>query len=164
MQFELLHSKYHLCTPTTRQLLLSTYVKFINLFPELKETIVEVLSQDSNYRSSNVEIQQRSVEYLVLSKIVTEDILVSSWFVLFCASVLKHSSLVSFSPYWVYLAKYPIVIMYAFLKQLVLLYDLTNEISYLRLRSKPSLLLTFYFFMLVISKVSFIYLHLRPRF
>lgn len=76
-QFELLHSKYHLCTPTTRQLLLSTYVKFINLFPELKETIVEVLSQDSNYRSSNVEIQQRSVEYLALSKVVTEDILVS---------------------------------------------------------------------------------------
>ncbi|CDS42785.1 AP 2 complex subunit alpha 2 [Echinococcus multilocularis] len=75
MQFELIHSKYHLCTPTTRQLLLSTYVKFINLFPELKETIVEVLSQDSNYRSSNVEIQQRSVEYLALSKVVTEDIL-----------------------------------------------------------------------------------------
>ena len=77
IQFELIHSKYHLCTPTTRQLLLSTYVKFINLFPELKETIVEVLSQDSNYRSSNVEIQQRSVEYLALSKVVTEDILVS---------------------------------------------------------------------------------------
>ncbi|VDM33048.1 unnamed protein product [Hydatigera taeniaeformis] len=75
MQFELIHSKYHLCTPTTRQLLLSTYVKFINLFPELRETIVEVLSQDSNYRSSNVEIQQRSVEYLALSKVVTEDIL-----------------------------------------------------------------------------------------
>ncbi|KAM7538001.1 hypothetical protein Aperf_G00000061747 [Anoplocephala perfoliata] len=74
-QFELLHSKYHLCTPTTRQLLLSTYVKFINLFPELKGTITEVLSQDSNYRSSNVEIQQRSVEYLALSKVVTEDIL-----------------------------------------------------------------------------------------
>ncbi|VDO13313.1 unnamed protein product [Rodentolepis nana] len=75
MQFELIHSKYHLCTPTTRQLLLSTYVKFINLFPELKETIVDVLSQDSNYRSSNIEIQQRSVEYLSLSKVVTEDIL-----------------------------------------------------------------------------------------
>lgn len=82
MQFELLHSKYHLCTPTTRQLLLSTYVKFINLFPELKETIVEVLSQDSNYRSSNVEIQQRSVEYLALSRVVTEDILVSRCFCL----------------------------------------------------------------------------------
>ncbi|VUZ40447.1 unnamed protein product [Hymenolepis diminuta] len=75
IQFELIHSKYHLCTPVTRQLLLSTYVKFINLFPELKKTIVEVLTQDNNYRSSNVEIQQRSVEYLALSKVVTEDIL-----------------------------------------------------------------------------------------
>ncbi len=43
----------------------------------MKETIVEVLSQDNNYRSSNVEIQQRSVEYLALSKFATEDILVS---------------------------------------------------------------------------------------
>uniref|UniRef100_A0A5K3EID8 AP-2 complex subunit alpha n=2 Tax=Mesocestoides corti TaxID=53468 RepID=A0A5K3EID8_MESCO len=75
VQFELIHSKYHLCTPTTRQLLLSTYVKLINLFPELKDTIVEVLSQDNNYRSSNVEIQQRSVEYLALSKFTTNDIL-----------------------------------------------------------------------------------------
>ncbi|BHF63758.1 AP-2 complex subunit alpha-2 [Sparganum proliferum] len=75
IQFQLLHSKYHLCTPTTRQLLLSTYVKMINLFPELKETIVEVLAQDSNYRSSDVEIQQRSVEYLALSRVATQDVL-----------------------------------------------------------------------------------------
>ena len=88
MQFELLHSKYHLCTPVTRQLLLSTYVKFVNLFPELRETIVEVLSQDSNYRSSNVEIQQRSVEYLALSKVVSGDILVSLFFVSICIAGL----------------------------------------------------------------------------
>ncbi|VDN16243.1 unnamed protein product, partial [Dibothriocephalus latus] len=75
VQFQLLHSKYHLCTPTTRQLLLSTYVKMINLFPELKESIVEVLGQDSNYRSSDVEIQQRSAEYLALSRVATQDVL-----------------------------------------------------------------------------------------
>lgn len=51
----------------------------------MKETIVEVLSQDSNCRSSNVEIQQRSVEYLALSKVCNEDILVSR---LCCGSIV----------------------------------------------------------------------------
>ena len=42
IQFQLLHSKYHLCAPSTRGLLLSTYIKFINLFPEIKNTIQDV--------------------------------------------------------------------------------------------------------------------------
>ena len=42
VQFNLLHSKFHLCSPTTRGLLLSAYVKFINLFPEIKQTIQDV--------------------------------------------------------------------------------------------------------------------------
>ena len=39
IQFNLLHSKFHLCSPATRALLLSTYIKFVNLFPEIKPTI-----------------------------------------------------------------------------------------------------------------------------
>ena len=42
VQFQLLHSKYHLCAPSTRGLLLSTYIKFVNLFPEIKQTIQDV--------------------------------------------------------------------------------------------------------------------------
>ena len=42
VQFQLLHSKYHLCSPNTRGLLLSTYIKFINLFPEIKQNIQDV--------------------------------------------------------------------------------------------------------------------------
>ena len=42
MQFQLLHSKFHLCSLMTRQLLLSTYIKFINLFPEIKQQIQDV--------------------------------------------------------------------------------------------------------------------------
>jgi AP-2 complex subunit alpha len=42
IQFELLNSKYHLCSPTTRSLILSTYMKFINLFPEIKLHVQEV--------------------------------------------------------------------------------------------------------------------------
>jgi AP-2 complex subunit alpha len=75
IQFELLHSKYHLCTPQTRCLLLSTYVKFINLFNEIKPQIQDVLKQDANIRSADVEIQQRTIEYLRLSEVVDTDVL-----------------------------------------------------------------------------------------
>ncbi|CAF0860690.1 unnamed protein product [Didymodactylos carnosus] len=75
IQFDLLHSKYHLCSPTTRCLLLSTYMKFVNLFPEIKQHIQEVLRHDSNFRSSDVEIQQRSIEYLKLSEVCTPTVL-----------------------------------------------------------------------------------------
>ena len=34
-----IYFQYHLCSPMTRALLLSTYVKFINLFPEIKQNI-----------------------------------------------------------------------------------------------------------------------------
>lgn len=75
VQFQLLHSKYHLCTSMTRALLLSTYVKFVNLFPEIKTTIQKVFTQDSNIRSADAELQQRASEYLQLSNIVSTDVL-----------------------------------------------------------------------------------------
>lgn len=75
IQFQLLHSKYHLCAVPTRALLLTTYVKFINLFPEIKTEIQNVLKQDSNIRSSDAELQQRAVEYLQLSQVASSDVL-----------------------------------------------------------------------------------------
>uniref|UniRef100_A0A8D0CKS8 AP-2 complex subunit alpha n=1 Tax=Scleropages formosus TaxID=113540 RepID=A0A8D0CKS8_SCLFO len=75
IQFNLLHSKFHLCSVPTRALLLSTYIKFINLFPETKSTIQEVLRCDSQIRNSDVELQQRAVEYLKLSSIASTDVL-----------------------------------------------------------------------------------------
>ncbi|XP_053369305.1 AP-2 complex subunit alpha-2 isoform X1 [Clarias gariepinus] len=75
IQFNLLHSKFHLCSVPTRALLLSAYVKFINLFPEVKGTIQEVLRSDSQLRNADVELQQRAVEYLRLSCIASTDIL-----------------------------------------------------------------------------------------
>ncbi|XP_029107957.1 AP-2 complex subunit alpha-2 isoform X2 [Scleropages formosus] len=75
VQFNLLHSKFHLCSVPTRALLLSTYIKFINLFPEIKGTIQEVLRSDSQIRNSDVELQQRAVEYLRLSCVASTDIL-----------------------------------------------------------------------------------------
>uniref|UniRef100_A0A8C5BXX4 AP-2 complex subunit alpha n=1 Tax=Gadus morhua TaxID=8049 RepID=A0A8C5BXX4_GADMO len=78
VQFKLLHSKFHLCSVPTRALLLSAYIKFINLFPEVKATIQEVLRSDSQLRNADVELQQRAVEYLRLSTIASTDILVGT--------------------------------------------------------------------------------------
>lgn len=75
IQFNLLHSKYHLCSLSTRALLLTTYIKFINLFNEIKPDIQAVLATDSNIRNSDAELQQRAAEYLALSKVASPDIL-----------------------------------------------------------------------------------------
>ncbi|KAI7687091.1 AP-2 complex subunit alpha [Sarcoptes scabiei] len=75
IQFQLLNSKYHLCSTATRSLLLTTYVKFINLFPEIKSEIQVILKNHTNIRSSDAEIQQRTVEYLQLSQIASSEIL-----------------------------------------------------------------------------------------
>ena len=66
-----------------RALILSTYVKFINLFPEIKPQIQQILSSDSQSRNSSQELQQRAIEYLQLSTIATPDVLVReccSWY------------------------------------------------------------------------------------
>lgn len=75
VQFRLLHSKYHLCSLGTRALLLTTYIKFVNLFPEIKAHIQAVFQLDSNLRSADAELQQRASEYLALSKIASLDVL-----------------------------------------------------------------------------------------
>lgn len=75
VQFELLHSKYHLCSAATRALLLSTYIKLVNLFPEIKNRVQEVFRADSNLRSADVELQQRASEYLQLSIVASSDVL-----------------------------------------------------------------------------------------
>ena len=75
VQFELLHCKFPLSTLSTKALLLSSYIKLINLFPEIKETIQDVLQSDINVKNADTELQQRSVEYLQLSSIATQDVL-----------------------------------------------------------------------------------------
>ncbi|KAK6027424.1 adaptin region [Ostertagia ostertagi] len=75
IQFELLHSKFPLCSIATRCLLLTTYVKFCNLFPEIKHIIQQVYQIDHNLRNPDAELQQRAVEYLQMSKIASPDVL-----------------------------------------------------------------------------------------
>jgi AP-2 complex subunit alpha len=75
VQFQLLHSKYPFCSQVTKGLLLSTYMKFINLFPEISPAIREVLQHDTQLRNSDPELQQRSLEYLKLSTVANRDVL-----------------------------------------------------------------------------------------
>jgi AP-2 complex subunit alpha len=56
-------------------LLLSTYVKFINLFPEIKRRIEDVLTSASNIRNPDAELQQRAVEYSTLARVANADVL-----------------------------------------------------------------------------------------
>jgi AP-2 complex subunit alpha len=79
----------------TRALLLSTYIKFVNLFPEIKPQIQEVFRQHSNLRSADAELQQRASEYLQLSIIASTDVLVCDIYSIFithciCISLISH--------------------------------------------------------------------------
>ncbi|KAI9320609.1 adaptin N terminal region-domain-containing protein [Dichotomocladium elegans] len=72
-QFTAVHSKFNLCSLNTRALLLTTYVKFVNLFPEIKGQVLAVFNQ---YRYVlDAELQQRACEYLTISTLPTDDML-----------------------------------------------------------------------------------------
>ncbi|KAK4689163.1 AP-2 complex subunit alpha, partial [Tremellales sp. Uapishka_1] len=65
-QFQALHSKVNICTAPTRALLLTTYIKWVNLFPEIKEHLVNIFER---YRHVlDAELQQRACEYLAIAE------------------------------------------------------------------------------------------------
>lgn len=64
-QFETLHSKFSNVSLPTKALLLSTYVKFVNLYPEIKGNIRQIFQNHTSYLDA--EIQQRAWEYLQLT-------------------------------------------------------------------------------------------------
>jgi AP-2 complex subunit alpha len=72
-QFLALKSKYHLCSAGTRAIILSTYVKYLNLFPEIKTELQIVFQQHLHVLDS--ELQQRASEYLALSQLPSDDLL-----------------------------------------------------------------------------------------
>ena len=72
-QFSALHSKMQSCSSSTKAILLSSFVKFVNLFPEIKPQLLQVFK---SYRHTlDSELQQRSCEYLVLATLPTDDLL-----------------------------------------------------------------------------------------
>lgn len=64
-QFQLLQYKSQHCAAGTRSLLLSTYIKWVNVFPEIKPQLIHVFER---YRHVlDAELQQRACEYYALA-------------------------------------------------------------------------------------------------
>lgn len=70
-QFQVLHSKSQFCVAPTRALLLSTYIKWVNVFPEIKPQLLNVFER---YRHVlDVDLQQRACEFYALATRPDED-------------------------------------------------------------------------------------------
>ncbi|TFK30446.1 AP-2 complex subunit alpha [Coprinopsis marcescibilis] len=70
-QFHLLHSKSQFCLAATRSLLLTTYIKWVNVFPEIKPQLLNIFDR---YRHVlDAELQQRACEYLTLASRPEDD-------------------------------------------------------------------------------------------
>lgn len=76
-QLNILKMNYCCCSPSARAVLLTTYVKFLNLYPDLKNEIQSILKDKCNSQCANEEIQQRAVEYMKLSEIGSKKLLAS---------------------------------------------------------------------------------------
>lgn len=72
-QFMAFQSKFPMSTPATRAILLSTYLKFTNLFPEIKGEIIKVF--ESYQYVLDIEIQQRACEYLAIVRLEDDRLL-----------------------------------------------------------------------------------------
>ncbi|KAF8427819.1 adaptin N terminal region-domain-containing protein [Tirmania nivea] len=72
-QFLALQSKINGCSSSTRAIILSSYIKFVNLFPEIKPQLLQVFRAYSHTLDS--ELQQRACEYLALASLPSDDLL-----------------------------------------------------------------------------------------
>ena len=72
-QFMALYNKLQTCATDTRAIILSCFIKFVNLFPEIKQQVVNVFQQFSNVLDS--ELQQRACEYLALASLPSDELL-----------------------------------------------------------------------------------------
>lgn len=72
-QFMALQGKLQGCSSSTRAIILSCFIKFVNLFPEIKPRLMYVFQAYSHTLDS--ELQQRACEYLALASLPTDDLL-----------------------------------------------------------------------------------------
>jgi len=72
-QFIALQSKLQGCSSSTRAIILSSFIKFVNLFPEIKPRLMYMFEAYSHTLDS--ELQQRACEYLALARMPTDDLL-----------------------------------------------------------------------------------------
>ncbi|RVX73868.1 hypothetical protein B0A52_02758 [Exophiala mesophila] len=72
-QLMALQTKMISAPDTTRAIMLSTFVKFVNLFPEIKPQLLQMFEFYSH--SPDSELQQRACEYLTIATLPTDDLL-----------------------------------------------------------------------------------------
>lgn len=72
-QLMVLQTKMISAPDPTRALLLSTFVKFVNLFPEIKPQLLQMFQFYSH--SPDSELQQRACEYLTIATLPADDLL-----------------------------------------------------------------------------------------
>ncbi|OJJ95870.1 hypothetical protein ASPACDRAFT_81627 [Aspergillus aculeatus ATCC 16872] len=72
-QFLALQAKMITSTDNTRAMILSSFIKFVNLFPEIKPQLLHIFRLYSH--SPDSELQQRAFEYLSLATLPTDDLL-----------------------------------------------------------------------------------------
>ncbi|RHZ60584.1 AP-2 complex subunit alpha [Aspergillus thermomutatus] len=72
-QFLALQGKMITSNDNTRAMILSSFIKFVNLFPEIKPQLLHIFRLYSH--SPDTELQQRAFEYLTLATLPTDDLL-----------------------------------------------------------------------------------------
>ncbi|KAH8178353.1 AP-2 complex subunit alpha-2 [Sarocladium implicatum] len=72
-QYMALQGKLSACSSGTRAMIMSCFVKFVNLFPEIKPQLLHTFEVYTHTLDS--EMQQRACEYLALANMPTDDLL-----------------------------------------------------------------------------------------
>ena len=72
-QFLALQTKLLGSSTSTRAIILSSFIKFVNLFPEIKPQLLQVFQAYSH--TLDAELQQRACEYLAMATLPTDDLL-----------------------------------------------------------------------------------------
>lgn len=72
-QLQVLQDRSHMCTISTRVLLLTTYFKWINLYPSMRDPLLSILRMFQ--QCIDIEVQQRACEYVALAEIATPEML-----------------------------------------------------------------------------------------
>lgn len=70
-QLQILHAKSQFCAAPTRALLLSTYIKWVNVFPEIKPQLINIFERYRHVLDS--ELQQRACEFYALASRPDDD-------------------------------------------------------------------------------------------
>lgn len=70
-QFSLINAKVSTSSPATKAIILTTYIKWLNLFPEIRQHIL-IIVQKFTY-TLDAELQQRACEYMAIANLGDDD-------------------------------------------------------------------------------------------